>query len=76
MKWHRNGQLIAGANQKCLPLTNLTVADLGSYEVELSTADWTWTLKPVEIQFNSEGLTTVGARNKLVDSVGAALIGQ
>ena len=76
IRWYRNGQLITGANQKCLQWTSLKLADLGSYEVELYTSDWTWTQPAVEIQFNSEGLNTVGARNKLADSVGSALIGQ
>ena len=75
IQWYHNGQPIAGANQSCLQWTQLTVADLGTYQVSLSSTAWTWYLDPVEIQFNSEGLNTVAARNKLFDSNNAALIG-
>lgn len=76
VQWYRNDQPIAGATQKCLQWTALTVADLGRYEVELSTPDWTWTLRPAEIQFNSEGLASVGARGKLSDSISSSLVGR
>jgi hypothetical protein len=76
IQWYRNGSLVTGATAKTLSWTALAEANLGMYEVVLSTPDWTWALEPVEIQFNSEGLATVGARNKLSDSVNAALIGQ
>ena len=66
IQWYRNGQLIPGANQNCLQWSSLTTADLGTYRVSFTSAYWTLNLKPVEIQFNSEGLTTVAARNKLV----------
>jgi hypothetical protein len=74
VQWYHNGEPIPGANQNCLQWTQLTLADLGSYQVSLSSADWTWSLDPVEVQFNSEGLTTVAARNKLFDTTGSALL--
>ena len=76
IQWYLNGQPIPGANQNCLQWSQLTVADLGTYQVSLSSPDWTWSLSPVEIQFNTEGLTTVAARNKLFDSINSALIGK
>lgn len=75
VQWHHNGQPILGATQNCLQWSQLAVGDLGEYQVSLSTPDWTWYLDPVEIQFNSEGLTTVAARNKLLKSIDSALIG-
>lgn len=65
IQWYHNGQAIAGANQTCLQRSQLTEADLGTYQVSFSSPDWTWFLKPVEIQFNSQGNAAAGARNKL-----------
>lgn len=76
IQWYHNDQPIPGANQPCLQWTQLTVADLGKYQVVFSSPNWTWELKPVEIQFNSEGLTTVAARNKLVYSINSSLVGK
>jgi hypothetical protein len=75
VQWYHNGVAIPGANQTCLQWSQLTVDDLGTYEVSLSSPDWTWLLDPAEIQFNSEGVTTVAARNKLFDSINSALVG-
>ena len=75
IQWYHNGEPILGATQNCLQWSQLTVADVGSYEVALTSADWTWFLEPVEIQFNSERLTNVAARKKLFDSIYSALIG-
>ena len=76
VQWYHNDQPISGATQNTLPLSQLTVADLGSYQVSLSSPAWTLQLAPVEIQFNSEGLTTVAARHKLSDAATVGLIGR
>ena len=76
IQWYHNGQPIAGANQNTLQWSQLTVADLGSYQVNLTSPYWVFSVNPVEIQFNSEGLSTVAARNKLTDAVNAGLVGQ
>ena len=75
IQWYHNGEPIPGATQNCLQWSQLTVADLGTYQVSLSSPDWTWSLQPAEIQFNTEGLSAVAARNKLFDSVNSPLIG-
>jgi hypothetical protein len=75
VQWYHNGVAIPGANQTCLLRSQLTVDDLGSYQASLASPQWTWFLEPVEIQFNSEGISTVGARKKLFDSIDSPLIG-
>lgn len=74
IQWYRNGQAIPGANQMCLQWAQLTEADLGTYQVVIVSPEWTFFLKPWEIQFNSEGLATTGARNKLFDAVNSGLL--
>ncbi len=74
IQWYRNGELIPGANQTCLQWSQLTEADLGTYQVVLISPEWTFFLKPWEIQFNSEGIATAGARNKLFDAVNSGLL--
>lgn len=69
IQWYRNGLVIPGANQTSLNWAQLTEADLGIYHVALSSPTWTWYLKPAEIQFNSQGITTAGARNKLFQAL-------
>ena len=76
IQWYHNGQPISGATQNSLQWSQMTVADLGSYQVSLSSPVWTWQLAPVEIQFNSEGSTTVAARHKLSDAATVGLIGR
>ena len=75
IQWYRNGLAIPGATQACLQWPQLTVADLGIYEVALASPEWTHFLKPVEIQFNSEGIPTTAARNKLHNAMIWGLIG-
>jgi hypothetical protein len=66
IQWFRNGRAIPGATQASLQLTQLTVADLGVYQVCLYCSEWSWYLN-TEIQFNSQGIGTAIARNKLVN---------
>ena len=73
IQWYRNGQAIPGANQASLQWSQLTVADLGTYQVTLTSAEWTCFVPPAEIQFNSEGASKAGARRKLCDAVNSAL---
>jgi hypothetical protein len=75
LQWYRNGQPIPGADQATLQWSTLTTDDLGSYELTLSSPEWTYTLKSVEVQFNSEGARGAGARNKLNNAVNSGLIG-
>jgi hypothetical protein len=73
IQWYRNGQPIPGANQTSLQWSQLTVDDLGIYEVSLTSPEWTYFLQPWEIQFNSEGITKAGARNKLFNAMNSGL---
>ena len=74
VQWYHNGLAIPGATNQTstapglrtsLSWSQLTVADLGSYQVALTSSYWTKFLDPVEIQFNSQGIATAGARHKL-----------
>lgn len=77
IQWYHNGLPISGATQKTLQWTQLKLTDLGSYQACLTSANnWVLNLAPVEIQFNSEGLSSVSARNKLTDAVNSGLVGQ
>lgn len=76
VQWYHNGQAMAGATHNFLQWPQLALADLGIYQVVLTSAQWVYQLGPVEIQFNSEGLAKVAARKKLADAVGTGLIGQ
>lgn len=76
IQWYRNGQPIPGANQLCLQWSQLTIADLGTYQVALVSPEWTFFTKPWEIQFNSEGILTTGARRKLLDALNSGLVGR
>ena len=76
IQWYHNGQLMAGASQNSLQWTQLALTDLGTYQAVLTSSQWVYPLPPVEIQFNSEGLSTVAARPKLSDAVTSGLIGQ
>ena len=73
IQWYHNGVAMPGANQASLQWSQLTVADLGTYEVMLTSTEWTCFVPTAEIQFNSEGATKVGARQKLFDAVNSAL---
>lgn len=75
LQWYHNDKPIAGATQNTLSWSQLTLADLGTYQAVLTSAQWVYQLQPVEIQFNTEGLTTVGARKKLVEAITSGLIG-
>jgi hypothetical protein len=76
VQWYHNGQAMAGATNKFLQWPQLALANLGTYQPVLSSASWVYQLTPVEIQFNSEGLSKVAARKKLADAVGTGLVGQ
>jgi hypothetical protein len=76
IQWYRNGLPLAGATNKFLQWPQLALADLGTYQPVLTSAQWVYQLNPVEIQFNTEGLSKVAARKKLADAVGTGLIGQ
>ena len=65
LQWYHNGVAIPNATGTCLSWTKLTEADLGTYQVAFACPAWTWFVDPVEIQFNSAGITTACARNKL-----------
>jgi hypothetical protein len=41
VQWYRNGQPIPGATSACLQWSQLTLGHLGTYEVSLSSPDWT-----------------------------------
>jgi hypothetical protein len=69
IQWYLNGQPILNATNASLQWSQLTEADLGTYQVSLSSPNWTWFVKPAEIQFNSTGIATAGARNKLVQAL-------
>ena len=73
IQWYRNGLAIPRANQASLQWSQLTVADLGTYEVTLTSAEWICFVPPAEIQFNSEGASKAGARRKLIDAINSAL---
>lgn len=76
IQWYHNGQLLTGATQNSLQWSQLGLADLGTYQAVLNSAQWVYQLAPVEIQFNTEGLSKVAACKKLADAVGTGLIGQ
>ncbi len=76
VQWYRNGLPLAGATNSTLSWSQLGLGDLGSYQAILSSSQWVYPLAPVEIQFNTEGLTTVVARKKLADAAVSGLIGQ
>jgi hypothetical protein len=77
IRWYHNGLPITGATQNTLQWSQLKLSDLGTYQVSLTaTNNWVVNLDPVDIQFNSEGLGSVGARNKLTDAVNSGLVGQ
>lgn len=76
VQWYHNGLAMPGATNQTsvtagtkttLSWSQLTEADLGVYQVALSSPLWTWFLNPAEIQFNSQGIPTAGARNKFSD---------
>src|SRR5205809_725146 len=75
IQWYHNGQAIPGANHACCQWSQLIVADLGRYEVSLTSSEWTYFVPPAEIQFNSEGVSVAGARAKLCDALNSALSG-
>lgn len=75
IQWYFDGHALSNANQTTLVLTNLTEADLGVYSVALISPEWTYFLKPVEIQFNTEGAMAAAARHKLNDSNNSPLGG-
>ncbi len=76
VQWYHNGQLMTGAAQNSLQWSQLSLADLGTYQAVLNSAQWVYQLAPVEIQFNTEGLAKVAARKKLAEAVGTGLLGQ
>ena len=49
-------------------------AELDDQTLRAISPEWIFWLKPWEIQFNSEGVATAGARNKLYDAVNSGLL--
>ena len=76
VQWYHNGQAIAGATQTNLVWSQLGLNNLGTYQVSVTTPLWTVFSQPADIQFNSEGLTTVVAQHKLSDAVNTGLVGK
>ena len=76
VQWYHNGQAISGATQTNLVWSQLKLTDLGTYQVRVSTSYWTVYSDMADIQFNSEGLSTVAARHKLFDAISSGLIGK
>lgn len=64
-QWHLNGQPIAGQTQSTLSLSNLDDADTGRYTVLLTSGSVALMSAPAEVQINTEGITTVTARDKM-----------
>ena len=69
LSWYLNGNSIFDANGPTLVVSSLQETNLGFYNLRLKVNDDSFFSASVEVQVNSEGLTSVLARNKLADSV-------
>ena len=73
LRWHLNGEEVDDGEEPTLVVQHLEPADTGFYELELKLDDLAFFSAPIEIQLNSEGETTVLARNKLEEAAGSGL---
>ncbi len=69
LQWYYNDQPIPGATAPTLIITDLPTAQVGFYRLELTANGTSFSTTPIEIQFNSLGLSTVMARDKLADAL-------
>jgi hypothetical protein len=73
-RWYRNREKVEHGEAPTLVVENLDPGDTGFYELEVRLEDTSFFSAPVEIQLNSEGATSVLARNKLEDAEDSGLV--
>lgn len=71
IQWYHNGEAIPGANHSSLHWSQLAEVDLGTYQVSLSSPEWEWFLKSVDIQFNSHGVAITLTSTNIVYAASA-----
>jgi hypothetical protein len=73
IQWFNDDLEIAGATSETLTLLNCDVSLVGHYRARLRTSAYERFTQPAEVQINTAGLTTVGARNRPTDAKEAGL---
>jgi hypothetical protein len=72
-QWYLNDQPLAGAQDIALFIPNFQEPYVGRYALCLTAGGVSYFNQPVEVQINSEGLSRVIARDKLLDALDSQL---